>query len=169
MPERVDLWRGREAYGLLAGVVYAAGAAADKACTFHVALCFNVRERRAACTPVDVERVQLKQPNAALPRDAVDAANRDALEGALAALGGNIRGVCSRPRLRAGTACERHADCDAPAGAGNGACAGRFTVFAPPLATADACTGFAAITVPLRSNGLVRGSKNGPPTKVRTT
>src|SRR5207249_4984816 len=60
------------------------GATGDKACTFHVSLCFNIAESRFACSPSDVGRVQLLRPREDLPPDATDSANRDALEAALA-------------------------------------------------------------------------------------
>ena len=74
------------------------GPAGDNACTFHVAMCFNVTEQRFTCTPTDVARVQLLQPSEAQPNDATAMANRDALETALEGLqGAGARPVHATP------------------------------------------------------------------------
>jgi hypothetical protein len=98
-------------------------AAGDEQCTFHIAMCFNASETRFSCVPTDVQQVHLH----VLQRTAVDAANRDALEGAMARLGGLPQQWCSR--------------------------SGRCTwgvVFDPPLTPPQTCTSFADIVVPLR-------------------
>jgi cysteine-rich repeat protein len=135
------------------------GAAGDAACTFHVALCFNVTEQRFACSPTDVALVQLKAPREDKPTDPFDIGNRDALEAVLTGAGGLIRGLCTQPRSNKGQLCVTNADCDSASGSGNGKCAGRLTGFVPPLTTTNTCTGFAAIKVPLRANGRARGTK----------
>ena len=126
------------------------GTAGDHACTFHVALCFNAAERRFACTPTDVARVDVLTPFEARPRDATDSANRDAVEGALAGLNGVVRGRCGNSGLHRGQLCAANSDCDSTHGSGDGVCKGRFVSFATPLATGNACTSFASIRVPLR-------------------
>jgi len=63
------------------------GPLGDHTCNFRIALCFNLTDARfPACTPRDVEQVRIRAPREAAPRDAVDQANRDALEAALGAL-----------------------------------------------------------------------------------
>jgi cysteine-rich repeat protein len=136
------------------------GPADDLACTFHVAMCFNVAEQRFTCTPTDVARVQLLQPPEAQPKDATAMANRDALETALEGRQGVIRGQCRRPRVKAGQLCQSNADCDSTPG--NGLCKGRFVAFEPPLSTTNACTAFASISVPLRETA--RGLRSGTTT-----
>jgi len=137
------------------------GPAGDNACTFNIKLCFNVTEERLACAPTDVARVQLLQPPEAQPKDATTLANRDALETALAGLQGVVRGQCTRPRVKAGQLCRVNADCDSATGSANGVCKGRFVAFDPPLSTANACTNFASISVPLRqtAHGLKSASE----------
>jgi hypothetical protein len=121
----------------------------DNACTFRVALCLNVADARLSCSPTDVAQVQLLSPKEAKPRNAADTANRDALEGALTGIGGTIRGLCARgPHKR--QLCAANADCDSTAGSGDGVCKGRFVEFTPPLSTANTCTAFTEIQVPLR-------------------
>jgi hypothetical protein len=52
-------------------------------------------------------------------------------------------------------ACSTDADCDSAPGRGNGVCRHLVVVFQPPLSTADRCTDFAPITVPLKQ---IRGT-----------
>ncbi|MGD0945795.1 MAG: choice-of-anchor Q domain-containing protein [Candidatus Binatia bacterium] len=119
-------------------------------CTFHVAQWFNVVERRFACSPTDVARVQILSPPENRPRNAIDEANRDALEASLEGLGGVVRWQCTQPLSKHGQLCTVNADCDSPAGSGNGQCGGRrFVVFAPPLSTSGTHTAFADIRVPV--------------------
>jgi hypothetical protein len=125
-------------------------ATGDNACTFHVAACVNVADSRSQCAPTDVAKVQLRSPNEAKPKDAVAAANRDALENVLAGLGGAVRSRCTNRGPRKGQLCITNADCDSAAGSGNGLCKGRFVVFAQPFSAGNACTAFAPIQVPLR-------------------
>ena len=132
--------------------------AGDNACTFHIAMCFNVAEQRFACTPTDIARVQLLQPPEAQPKDATAVANRDALETALEGLQGLVRGQCARPGSKAGQLCGANADCDSSPGSGNGLCKHCFVAFDPPLSTSNACTPFADISVPLRQTSRGFGS-----------
>jgi len=129
----------------------------DNACTFHVAMCLNVTESRFACPAEDVTQVSLKQPNEVSPRDAIDAANRDALEAALAGLGGVIRGQCVNRGAKRGQLCAVNTDCDITPGSGE--CQGRLVAFDPPLNAADRCTSVADIKVPLRTT--TRGLRTG--------
>jgi probable HAF family extracellular repeat protein/predicted outer membrane repeat protein len=131
----------------------------DTACTFRIALCLNVTESRFACMSTDVARVELKQPRQEQPRDLLDLENRDALEAALASLGGIIRGRCRNNGPRRGQFCGTGSDCDATPGSGDGLCKGRFVAFVPPLSAVDRCTTLASITVPLDANGSARGIK----------
>lgn len=126
------------------------GLGGDNACTFHVALCFNVTERRLACVLTDVARVQLRRPNQSSPRDAVDQVNRDAIEAALAGLSGVVRGRCAKGGPKEGQGCSTDADCDSGPNSGDGKCGDRLVVFEPPLTATDRCTPFVSITVPLR-------------------
>lgn len=128
------------------------GTPGDKGCTFHVALRFNVLERRFACSPVDVVTAQLKRPSAIRPRDATDTANRDAVEGALGELGGLMRGRCTSAGPHYAAPCEFNSECDSAPGRGNGHCSGRFVAFTPELVTTNDCTTFADIRVPLRQS-----------------
>jgi cysteine-rich repeat protein len=138
------------------------GPPGDKACTFHVALCFNATEQRFNCTPSDVKQLLLTVPREAHPADAIATGNRDAIETALIGLNGMVRGMCTNSGPRRGQWCETNSDCDATLGSGGGRCTGRFVGFAPPLAMTNRCTTFAEIKVPLRSNGLAVG-----PTRLR--
>ena len=133
--------------------------AGDNACTFHLAVCFNVDDDRLpGCTPTDVERVQVLSPSATKARDAIDLANLTAIENAVTNLGALVGGLC-RNRARQGQLCSSNADCDSAPG--NGICRGRFLVFSPPLASHNVCTSVASVTVPLRiaPRGLRTGVK----------
>jgi YVTN family beta-propeller protein len=141
-------------------------ASGDLGCTFHVALCLNVNDPRLVyttsgllqCHPSNVERVSLKRPREDLPANAVDAANRDALEAALIGLGGALSQQCVSPLSQSGRLCAANSTCDGSPGSGNGLCGGRLVAFTPPLSDTDQCSAFAAISVPLR-NGRNRGMK----------
>lgn len=124
-------------------------ATGDNACTFRVALCLNVADTGLPCAPTDVARVQVLRPNEAKPNNATATANRDALETALTALGGMVRGQCANSAHQ-GQLCAANADCDSTPGSGSGVCRGRFVVFAPPFSAHNTCTAFAPIQVPLR-------------------
>jgi hypothetical protein len=133
-------------------------ATGDKACTFHIALCFNVVEQRFACSPTDVSGVELLRPRDDQPHDIIDTANRAALETALGGLNPAVQGVCSSGGPKRGQRCTVNADCDSTPGSGNGRCAGRQATFVPPLSTPNTCTAFADIRVPLR-NGAMQGAR----------
>jgi hypothetical protein len=137
-------------------------AAGDTACTFHVALCLNVTERRfldraaqPLCTPSDVAWMVFASPREADPHDAVDAQNRDALETVLAGVGATVRRQCQPRGVEPSTPCATDADC------GSRRCRTRFTLFVPPLETRDRCTTFADVFVPLRhgARGVIANSR----------
>jgi hypothetical protein len=115
----------------------------DQACTFRVALCFNVTERRFACSKQGVAAVDLSRHFKA-GEDMQELAN------ALAGLGGTVERRCAAPFGKRGAPCVTDADCDSAAGAGDGACAVSHVLFTPPLDAPDTCTDFALIRVPLR-------------------
>lgn len=101
------------------------GPAGDHACTFHVALCFNVRDQRLPCyglPPKGVSAVRLRRVD---PRKTVDVANRAALETALEGIGGVLK-------------------------IGPGVAGLRAIEFTPPLTAQDRCTSYADFKVPLR-------------------
>lgn len=131
----------------------------DKACTFHVALCFKVPEVRFACNPMDVARVELTEPQEDNPQGPVETANRNALETALAGLGGVLRGQCTSSGPGPEVLCASNSDCRSKLGK-HSECRGRFVVFDPPLDRADTCTEFASVVVPLKQMGReVKSSK----------
>jgi cysteine-rich repeat protein len=144
-------------------------ATGDAACTFHVAFCFNVYDRRRTnphtgapfCSGAELERVYLttryRFANETVP-DAIDVANRAALEKSLTGIGAVIRGQCVRDESVARRLCTADADCDTSQGRGDGVCRGRFLAFVPPL-TGEVCTDMADVVVPLRAGGVVRGEK----------
>jgi predicted outer membrane repeat protein len=133
----------------------------DHACTFHVAVCLNVVDTRLSCVPppTDVAQVQLLNPREAKPKDATATANRGALESALAGIGGTVDGLCTNRGPHKGQLCTINSDCDSTTGSGDGVCTGRVIGFAPPLATDNSCTAFAAIQVPLKQTST--GFKTG--------
>jgi hypothetical protein len=133
------------------------GPSGDRACTFHVAQCFNVVDPHLPCTPTDVAAVKLLGAG-----DATDVANRQALADGLVARGGVMRGHCTNSGARYDEICTVNSDCDATLGTGDGVCGRRFVGFTPPLTGRDVCTEFASITVPLKQNAsgaLSRGHK----------
>jgi kumamolisin len=137
------------------------GPVGDNACTFHLAVCFNVADDRLpGCTPTDVRLVQILSPSATKANDTVDLANLNAIENAVTNLGAAVGGLC-RNRVRQGQFCLSNADCDSAPGSGNGICHGHYLVFSSPLASHNVCTSVASVTVPLRiaPNGLRKGSK----------
>jgi len=130
-------------------------AAGDGACTFHVALCLNVDERRFVdgdarplCAPSDVAWLSVTSPREPAPHGAADTHNRDALEGAIAAVGGAVRRQCEPPGTEPSTACATDDDCGR-----SRRCRGRLMVFAPPLDVHNVCTPFSDVVVPLRRVG----------------
>ena len=127
----------------------------DAACTFHVALCLNVRERRVSypsgqplCTPTDVAWITLTSPREGDPQDAADAHTRDALEAAIVAIGGTVRRQCEPPGTEPSTTCASDADCGR-----SHHCRSRLVTFTPPLDDHEDCTPFAEVVVPLRHAG----------------
>jgi cysteine-rich repeat protein len=100
------------------------GPANDGACTFRVSLCYNVEDTRFPCT--DTGAVGFVRFRRANPHNAVDVANRNALEAAVVGIGGVLK-------------------------VGRGIPGRRAVFFEPPLEQ-DVCTGFAEFKVPLRGN-----------------
>jgi hypothetical protein len=125
------------------------GATGDQACTFHIAMCFNVNASPGGCTGTDVERVSVIQPRPK-PANPTDVQNRKAMEDALVQLGGTVQGICKSPRAKRGQFCQQNSECDSAPGSGDGVCS-RVVKFGR-LSTANACTPFADITVPLRQS-----------------
>lgn len=129
------------------------GAAGDGACTFRVSLCLDVDERRFECADQAVDRIRLDRPRQDRPKTSEDEANRDAIEAALQAVGGEVRGECRKPRASKGQLCQSDADCDSAPAAADGSCKGRFVAFDPPLAASTLCTAAADVDVTLRPAG----------------
>jgi hypothetical protein len=136
----------------------------DAACTFHVASCVNVNERRfrdrsgqPTCSPTDVAWVVMLVPREANPHDEIDRLNRDALEAALAGAGATLRRQCQALGVEPSTPCASDADCGRTK-----RCRTRFMLFDPPSMTIDQCTSFAEIVVPLRQG------RSGPSAATRT-
>ena len=126
------------------------------ACTFHIAMCFNVNASPGACTGTDVEHVTVTQPGPK-PANAAGALNRTAMDDALVELGGTVQGTCKSPRAKRGQFCQQNSDCDSAPGKGNGVC--KRVVKFGHLSTVNACTPFADIAVPLRqSHGRLRAA-----------
>ncbi len=101
------------------------GPAGDHACTFRVSLCYNVQDDRQPCsTQGSIGFVRFKR---ASPTNAIDVANRNALENAVIGLGGMLQ-------------------------IGKGVPGRRAVFFNPPLTTPDICTAFANFKVPLRGS-----------------
>ncbi len=124
--------------------------AGDGMCTFRVALCFNVAEGRWSCDwPGAVSEVHVRRPRS-LSTDPIEAANRAALEGALAGLGGTLQGRCVNAGPNRGLPCSSPSACDSAPGRGDGECRIDRAVFDPPLTASDTCAAVANIQVPLR-------------------
>jgi photosystem II stability/assembly factor-like uncharacterized protein len=117
------------------------------ACTFHIAMCFNVNASPGVCTGTDVEHVTVMRPGPK-PPNAADALNRTAMEDRLVELGGTVQGICKSPRAKRGQFCQQNSECDSAPGKGNGVC--RRVVEFGHLTAANSCTPFANITVPSR-------------------
>ena len=122
----------------------------DNACTFRLALCYNVKDTRISCLQGGaVESVHFNRPQQENPKTVTDTATRDALEQVLIQLGGTLRGVCNNPDLtKQRTYCTTDADCTS-----GKKCSGRYVVFNPPITGIDTCTQYASIKVPLKSAG----------------
>lgn len=119
----------------------------DKVCGFGVSLCFNVG---GEADPI--ERVKFRRPSQDRPVHWIDVANRDTIEAALVALGGEVQGKC-RNRGKRGLTCGSDRACDTVAGAFDGRCMRRSVVFDPPLASANVCTPLFRYDVQLRFEG----------------
>jgi cysteine-rich repeat protein len=135
--------------------------AADGVCTFHVALCFNVNDRRThngaaapACSPSNIERVRVQTTSAfrdGRASEAIEARNQQALESALGGLGAVVRGRCINDEAPWHRLCIGDADCETSPGRGDGTCRGQLLAFLPALADADRCTDMVDVAVPLRT------------------
>lgn len=126
------------------------GPPGDNACTFKVALCFNVTDPRLpACTPGSIASVTIKSPKRREPPvDPIAEANRDALDGLIASLGGEFGGSCTAPEVAVGDGCLENEDCDDEGG--DGRCSKPAWQFSTPLAAPLTCTHPARFTVPLK-------------------
>jgi cysteine-rich repeat protein len=126
----------------------------DAACTFRVALCFNLTEQRFSCMARDVATIDLTHHF----RKGEDLSSIVAV---VTQLGGTPERQCSN-RGRRGEPCAVDADCDTTTGSGDGVCTTRRIQFVPPFATPDACTGFAEVQVALKNTslGLRAGTKS---------
>lgn len=144
------------------------GASGDHACTFHVALCFNVEDSRLvapACTPDAIEVLTLKKPKEEEPKNAVETAVRDALEAEFQGVGACIVGECSKPASSVGSTCEVDDDCDDFDDDGNelpGTCKGRFGALYDWIEETNHCTDYTNLVVPLKE-------KNGRYSKGKQT
>ena len=121
-------------------------ASGDGTCTFHIGMCFNVPDPTMACTASGVHTMRFVHPRLG-GREPFAAVNRTALDAALAAIGGTAQGRCVSRTPTVGIPCATDAECDSPAGSGNGVCP-RLVTFGAGLSAANACTGFTAIRVP---------------------
>ncbi len=154
-------------------------ASGDTACTFHVAMCFNALDVRRVdrntgapfCSGAELERVylttRLRFADQTAP-DTTDAANRDAMEGALFGIGAAVRGECVRDDSELHRLCTGDADCASGDGDGNERCRGRFMAFVPSL-TESRCTDFAEIVVPLTHSAGGSLSRGERWVRLRTT
>jgi cysteine-rich repeat protein len=123
----------------------------DGVCTFRFALCYNVDDHRIPCAKTGrIERVSFRRPSESAPRGRYNIANRDAIEAALVAIGGVVKGKCHNGGPKKGTVCGNDAACDNPTGSGNGVCVSRQVMFSPLLTTPNVCTPLLSFKVPLR-------------------
>ncbi len=122
------------------------GPPGDHACTFRLALCFNMTQPPTACTPTDVARVQVLRPNQRTT-DPVQIANRKALSDALVGLGGDLRGLCTN--TTSVQLCIQNSDCDTQPGSGDGHCNVLGVFFSPALSARNVCTTLTEVKVPL--------------------
>jgi hypothetical protein len=124
----------------------------DKTCTFRIKLCYNVNDPRFECIQSDkVDRVILMRPNMNKPPTLIDAQNVEAVLQALEGIGAKVTGACINPAKR-GRECRLSSECDSAPGSGDGRCRRNSPKFTPPLDTADTCTQYLEIKVPLRSS-----------------
>jgi hypothetical protein len=105
------------------------GVGKDGGCMFHVAVCVNNADPRAAtagCAATSIASYLVQRPSAKRPRDATDAANAAALRDAVAAL----------------------------ASPGESIVAGGLVSFIPPQSSVSRCTPFQNIRVPIGTRVL---------------
>ena len=121
--------------------------------TLRQLLCFNVVDSRFAsfCSPTQVETLTLKKPKEAAPKDAIQAAIRDAVEAKFVDLGACVGGACTSPRASVGSLCTMNADCDVQGG--DGVCRGRFGALLDVITDTNVCTRYMDIVVPLKQPG----------------
>ncbi len=101
------------------------GGVKNGGCTFHVAVCVNNDDPRAAasgCVPTSIASYLVKKPSATRPKDAADVANGTALRNAMAALalsGGTVTGglVSFVPAESIANTCTPFQDIRVPIGA----------------------------------------------------
>ncbi|MEO6029586.1 MAG: hypothetical protein ABIR79_22195 [Candidatus Binatia bacterium] len=129
----------------------------DGQCTFRIALCLNVADRRVldrfgtpVCQTPGIDRIRITAPSERRTRKSIEGRNRLELEGALAQLGAIVDGRCSTGRMSDN--CGSDADCDSAASLADGKCRDRRIFFAPPLTSRGVCTDYAKIVVRLRTN-----------------
>ncbi|HVM96373.1 MAG TPA: hypothetical protein VMT89_08280, partial [Candidatus Acidoferrales bacterium] len=101
-----------------------ADGSADGACRFRIALCLNNDDPRLACSTAPIDALTLTSPS---PKssDPVNAANATTLLNALVTIDPMSTGTVS----------------------------GASVAFTPPASTANTCTGYLEISVPLSANG----------------
>jgi hypothetical protein len=138
------------------------GTAGDHACTFHVALCFNVVDSRLPlCAPDQIETLTLIKPKEGAPKTAIETTIRDMFEAKFSTFGACIGGSCAKPPDAIGFLCTANSDCDDVLGDGTGLCKGRFGALLEVIDGTNVCTGFMDLVVPLKlaGNGLYHNSK----------
>ena len=135
------------------------GSAGDHACTFHVALCFNVLDARLPeCVPDQIETLKVTKPIEAAPKNAVESAIRDAFEAKFASVGACVGGACTKPASSLDFLRSANPDCDDVGG--DGVCKGRFGALLEVIEDTNACTGYMDVVVPLeQKNGVFSSNK----------
>jgi cysteine-rich repeat protein len=129
----------------------------DQACTFRVAMCFNVVDARLTCAVSNVRYLRLVQPSLN-SKDPSDVSNRAALGKAPTQLGGTVEGVCANSSALSVASCALNSACNSGPGKRDGKCR-RFIDFDPSLAASLQCSEFASIRVPLKRAGFGKGTR----------
>jgi hypothetical protein len=117
------------------------GPAGDGICSFRIAMCFNVADRRLGCDGSStIEKVGARRPDFDRARSGIDKANSEALMKALVGVGGVTQAGADG----------RHA----------------AVVFNPPISTPGTCTSFFLLQAPLKrtSAGF---AQNRTPIRIR--
>ena len=135
----------------------------DHQCRFRVAFCANVVDPRLACTPSDVATIEIVKPKLD-ERRPVDLNNHNAVAHALEDIAFE-QAYCTKPPDKTTTTCLSDDDC------GDGGKCGKLVVAPmPPLATANFCTHYADIDVPLKlTKGVYSAGKTQIALKVSTS